>query len=170
VIGTHTMRKTAYLFGVFGILYKYENTGRRATSGATGVSVQCLEDDALTKAARHKSNSSASLYYESSVTAWHELGCHSHDMWAQHKVSEWKGIFYSEGRTCRANSNMKTRTSMDVGALSRWWVKEELKICSSSQEVGWVATLNHATKTSPNLNKIEEMRQILCSLPQGMGA
>ena len=54
-VGTYTLRKTAYLFAVFGTMARYEGTGRAVTNTSTSESLHLhpLEADSITKGARH---------------------------------------------------------------------------------------------------------------------
>ncbi len=127
-LGTHTLRKTAYLFAVFGIMLRYEVTGRASTTGDLKVTaIQSLEGDALAKAGRHASTENASLYYMGALQQWQSSGVHKPRVWRTHKVSEWKSIFISVN-ACPPNMDAPSQTDMSLAELATWYVKQELKI------------------------------------------
>uniref|UniRef100_A0A7S1YFQ7 Uncharacterized protein n=1 Tax=Grammatophora oceanica TaxID=210454 RepID=A0A7S1YFQ7_9STRA len=162
IVGTHTLRKTAYFFAVFGILYKYEVTGRRITgSMADSRHIQPLEDDALGKAARHKAIKNATLYFGAVLTRWEDLGFKTTEpsggeQWQHNKVSEWKGVFYGVGPV-RGNEDVATQTTMPLVSLASWYVTTELDI---SIETEFGPAIVHACFKPPNRAASERLVQL----------
>ena len=131
-VGTHTMRKTAYLFAVFAVLSKYDRLGRHVGDGPT--KMQALELDDIEKAARHGSHSNSSLYFSSHTNKYEKVGPRTRH-WAFHKVSPWKSCFAGVSKDknrYEENEDWTTRTDMDICELSRWFVNEELGITAQN--------------------------------------
>ena len=157
-VGTHTLRKTGYMYAVFGILYRYESTGRRRTDMAQpGLTIQPLEDDALNKSARHKSQKQAALYYQNCLSQWEDSGFHRPECWPEYKVSPWKSVFYSSGKFNRKNPNASTRTSKSVSELAKWYVKEALD-CRSSFD--WQETYQLSLGRKGHETPFEKLRHL----------
>ena len=69
---------------------KYDRTGRRhvLTRSEGEVMLQPMEDDAISKSARHKSLKNSTLYYENSMTLWFEYGLPSEKNWGPNWVTD----------------------------------------------------------------------------------
>ena len=144
-VGTHTMRKTAYLFAVFGVLFKYDDQKRkiRGTGG-----IEALEIDDIEKAARHGTHNNASLYFSNNSNKYERLGPHT-NQWPYHKVSPWRSIYYGRGKSknsYEANQDLSSRTDTPINDLCHWFLREECGIAVN----GWdpVAALNVACNLS----------------------
>jgi hypothetical protein len=128
-VGTHTLRKTAYLFAVFGVMARYEGTGRHPTNlHPNNLSIHFMEMDTMLKGARHLDFNSASTYFSNAYSKWFEHGIHEVEEWRFHKVSPWKPCYYESGAGDRINENLTTRTELNTQELAHWFVKEELGI------------------------------------------
>jgi hypothetical protein len=154
------------MFAVFGVLYKYERTGRKSTlTRVAGTHhVQPMEEDAIGKAARHSTIQNASLYFENCMTSWESFGVNKPNQWELNKVSEWRPIYYGTGDNWLRNPDIATCTTMALPVLSQWYVDQELKV--TQKNPSWVDVLNLAIKQKPNTTKIEKMKEVLDLLPQ----
>ena len=164
-LGTHTLRKTAYLFAVFGIMLRYEVTGRRRTNIVGDLKttmIQSLEDDALGKAGRHASMQNASLYYMDCLQKWHTIGVHKDRTWRKNKVSEWKSIFIAT-KQCPPNLDAPSQTNMSLTQLATWYVSQELKIIPTHNN--YHRSLSVACDKPPNRSSCEELKNLLRALP-----
>lgn len=162
-LGTHTLRKTAYLFAVFGIMLKYEVTGRRVTTGKPTLDyIQSLEDDALAKAGRHVSMKNASLYYMSALEKWHTAGVHHDRAWRTNKVSEWKSI-YAGTKTCPPNQDAVSQTDKTLAELAPWYVRHELNITPTHNN--FQRTITVACHKPPNRSCCDDLKRLLNALP-----
>ena len=153
-VGTHTLRKTGYLFAVWGILYTYERQGRRPWSrwngGAERLPIQPLEDDALAKAARHKDMNSAKVYYQDAVSRYDDVTKPA--VWAAECVSQWKAIFVAT-QAANYSSSLSTRTEKTLAELVPWYVQAELKL--NTTEFDFYSAISHSCnlKTPQTLNE-----------------
>ncbi|KAL7570837.1 hypothetical protein ACA910_018905 [Epithemia clementina (nom. ined.)] len=163
-IGTHTLRKTAYMMAVFGILYRYESTGRRRTNVAQHqLQLQPLEDDALSKSARHKCVKQATLYYQNCLNKWEDCGFHNSDLWPDYKVSPWMSVFYSSGDSNRRNENPKSRTTSSILDLAKWYVTESLGFSGGhTWKEAYKAALGKQSQNTP----AEELRTLFHLFPE----
>ena len=135
-VGTHTMRKTAYLFAVFAVLSKYDTQGRAVTRADSTLRIQPLELDDIEKAARHGTHQNSSIYFAANSNKYERLGPSKAAQWPHHKVSPWRSIYYGSSKTktsYESNEDLTTRTDMPVWQISHWFVREELEI----GVVGW---------------------------------
>ncbi len=162
-LGTHTLRKTAYLFAVFGIMLRYEVTGRRITTGVLKeTAIQSLEDDALAKAGRHVAIANASLYNMGALQQWQSIGVHKDRLWRTNKVSEWKSIFIAE-TACPPNMDAPSQTDMSLAELATWYVKQELKLIRKHND--YRRSLDCACTKAPSQSYSAELQDIFRSLP-----
>ncbi|KAL7562739.1 hypothetical protein ACA910_013241 [Epithemia clementina (nom. ined.)] len=162
-IGTHTLRKTGYIFAIFGILYRYESTGRRRTHMAQPLlQLQPLEDDALSKSARHKSLKQAALYYQNCLNKWEDCGFHNSDLWPDYKVSPWMSVYYSTGRKTRRNENPRSRTTKTIIELANWYVTKSLGFSASyTWKEAYHCSLGQVSTNTPS----EDLRALFQFLP-----
>ena len=150
------------MFAVFGILYRYESTGRRRTDMSQPLlQIQPLEDDALSKSARHKTIQQATHYYQNCLSKWEDCGFHVTDMWPLYKCSPWKSIFYASGKYARKNPNASTRTNKAVTELADWYVKVGLGF---SADYTWKEAYKRALHRSPTATPLELLRALHKSL------
>lgn len=135
-VGTHTMRKTAYLFAVFAVLSKYDTQGRAVTRADSSLRIQPLELDDIEKAARHGTHQNSSIYFAANSNKYERLGPSNSAQWPHHRVSPWRSIYYGSSKTktsYESNEDLTTRTDVPVWRLAHWFVREELGI----GVVGW---------------------------------
>lgn len=125
-IGTHTLRKTAFLFAIFGILTQYDTTGRRPYDPSSRADLQPLEDMALLNAARHHASTDTRMYYQDAMTRFGDMSF-DEDVRFENRVSPWMSIYASE-EAHSVNNNLRTRTDLDVDRLAESYVKIELGI------------------------------------------
>lgn len=129
-VGTHTMRKTAYLFAVFAVLSKYDAVGRNRHTSEGTPRIQALEMDDIEKAARHGSHSNSALYFGSHSNLYEKVGPKTKH-WAYHKVSPWRSCYCGKSKSKErydGNEDWSTRTSMSLPQLADWFVSEELQV------------------------------------------
>jgi hypothetical protein len=168
-LGTHTLRKMAYLFAVFGIMLRYKVTGRRKTSGEYPLpvtAIQTLEDDALAKVGQHAAISNASLYYMGCLQQWHTSGVHKVHVWRDNKVSEWKLIYFSV-QQCPPNMDALSQTSKSLADLATWYVSEELKIIPTHNDYHRALKVACDRRSSQSSCE-EELKNILQALPASL--
>jgi hypothetical protein len=155
-VGTHTLRKTGYMFAVFGIQYRYESTGRRRTDVTQGnLKIQPLEDDALGKSARHKTLAHASVYMQNCLNKWESSGFHS-DLWCDNKVSAWKPIYYGAGNNVRRNDDPHSRTNLTLPELAGWYIETVLGFAA---DYSWRDALAKADNHTSNKTAFQMMRE-----------
>ena len=151
------------MYAIFGILYRYESTGRRRTDmGQPGLGLQPLEDDALNKSARHGTLQQASLYYQNCLSQWEDSGFHRPQCWPEYKVSPWKSVFYSSGKFNRKNQNASTRTSLSITELADWYVRDALD-CQSDYHWSEIYQLSLGKKGDET--PFEQLRHLFHRFP-----
>lgn len=166
-MGTHTLRKTGYHFAVYGVLYKYDRTGRRDCSvrDKDENMVQQMEDDAITKSARHKGQSCATIYFGIVMTNWTANGSHRPRVWAVQKVSEWQSIYLGSGQNYARNSDYPTQWTDSVYSLSHWFLQKELNVpVASLGNLEWEPLIDLALTIPESVGLLDRLHQILNGL------
>lgn len=123
-IGTHTLRKTGFLFAVFGTLTSYNMTGRRAPSSAP--TIQPMDDSAICDAARHQHSTNPQAYYQDSMTRFVEYSMDT-PLAAENRVSPWLPNFVRMD-TIRKTQSVERQYKGTVAELADDYVKKELGI------------------------------------------
>ena len=134
-VGTHTMRKTAYLFAVFSVLSKYDMQGRSVMRDGA-YRIQPLEMDDIEKAARHGNHQSSAIYFAANSNKYERFGPSNDAQWPHHRVSPWKSVFYCASKSkdsYEANEDLTTRTDWPITKIAHWFLREELGVTTS----GW---------------------------------
>lgn len=134
-VGTHTMRKTAYLFAVFSVLSKYDLQGRAVIRDGA-YRIQPLEMDDIEKAARHGNHQSSALYFAANSNKYERFGPSNDAQWPHHRVSPWRSVYYCSSKSkdsYPANEDLTTRTDWPIQKISHWFVCEELGVTTA----GW---------------------------------
>jgi len=146
------------MFAIFGIMYRYSSEGRRNTAvRVDNLLLQPLEDDALSKSARHKTISQASVYMKNCLNKWESSGCHT-DMWMDNKVSPWKSIHYGSGNNVRRNDHVRSRTNKDLPEIAVWYIRRVLKFPASYT---WREALQKSEGICSNQTALEKLHDLL---------
>jgi hypothetical protein len=156
------MRKTAYLFAVWGILLKYTQDRSRSvptTQTDAGISVGDLETDAIAKAARHLALKNATLYYGACFTNWFIYGVHKPRMWRDNKVSVWRPIWCGNAEDHQPNPDIASQTDMAPHQLAEYFVTQELQVVKKNPS--WVQVINRTQTFVPKSTDHERMLELL---------
>jgi hypothetical protein len=152
------LRKTAYFFHVFAIMYSYASSGLKSNARH----LEHLEQDSLAKSARHASVSQASVYYNRAQSEWESCGFHEPDMWQDYKVSKFRTVFYAKGNRVLPNPNPLTRTTKTLPELAQWYVKDGLGFRA---DYDWKDAYDKALKSESNKTSVECLRDLLRPFP-----
>jgi hypothetical protein len=151
---------------VYGVLYYYESSGRRKCDVTEKgvIAVQAMEDDAITKSARHSGKSCAPLYFGTVMTNWKSTGCHKKRLWPLHKVSCWHSIYLGQGEDYARNTDYSTQWTKSLCDLSRWFLKKELGITGTSGILEWERLLDLALAIPENVGLLESLEKVFDGL------
>ena len=164
-VGTHTMRKTAYLFAVFSVLSKYDLQGRSVIRDGA-YRIQPLEMDDIEKAARHGNHQSSSIYFAANSNKYERFGPSNDAQWPHHRVSPWKSVFYCSSKSkesYEANEDLTTRTDWPIIKIAHWFVREELEITTSGWDPIRAIELSCRYRGDRSTTAIEEFKALLMS-------
>ena len=128
------------------------------------VVVQAMEDDAITKGARHSGKSCAPLYFGIVMTNWKSYGAHKKKQWPLHKVSNWDGIYLGSGDNYAHNTDYSTQWTKSLCDLSWWFVSEELGVSASSGILEWEKLLELALVIPESVGLLESLDKVLDGL------
>lgn len=122
-VGTHTLRKTGFLFAVFGTLTSYNMTGRRSI---TQPMLQPMDDSAIRLAARHDKTTDPYMYYQDCMTRFVEFQMDPH-LAEENRVSPWQPNYVQYGNT-RKTLTVDNRYDKLMDTLANEYVEKELNI------------------------------------------
>ena len=159
-IGTHTLRKTGFLFAIFGVQTKYISTGMRPFSQTTRT-IDPIEDIALLKSARHKAKTDTSSYHIDALTLYSDLQ-RQPTLLALNQVSSWEPIWV-EDLDCRRNIDESTSTDMNIIDVAKFFVEKEVNINVINSTFNGI--LERALAKKIPLSLEEEFAQLTMSLP-----
>jgi hypothetical protein len=118
-IGTHTLRKTGYLFAVFGIMrYNGHNITDTTVSVERGGSE--LQFAAVLKSARHSTIQNAMTYFQDTSTMYEAI--QQERFPALHKVGAWKSIYIRDIGTFQCISSASHLRKKSVYTLAEYYV------------------------------------------------
>jgi len=123
-VGTHTLRKTGFLFAVFGVLTEYNVTGRRSRTSLP--EIQPMEDSAICCAARHKATTKPHAYYQDAKTRFIEYQMDP-QLAEENRVAPWKANFV-QNETIRKTLSLDGKYDDSIEKLADDYVKKELKV------------------------------------------
>lgn len=147
-VGTHTLRKTGFLFAVFGVLTEYNTTGRRSRAGHTRI--QPMDDVAICLSARHNVTTKTHAYYQDAMTRFVEYQLDP-QLAEENRVAPWKANFVQHDTT-RKTLRLDGKYDESVEKLSDDYAKKELKV--NAKNVTYAQLILLAVKT--NLNRKSE--------------
>lgn len=123
-VGTHTLRKTGFLFAVFGVLTEYKLTGRRSQSGQA--LLQPLDDSAICCAARHQHSTKTHAYYQDASTRFVEYQMDP-QLAEENRVAPWQPNFVQNDIT-RKTFSLDGKYDDSLEKLADDYVKKELNV------------------------------------------
>jgi hypothetical protein len=124
-IGTHTLRKTGYLFAVFGIM---RFNGYNITDSTVGVERGCseLQFASILKSARHSTVQNAMTYFQDTATMYEAI--QQERFPSLHKVGAWKSIYIRDLATFASISVASHLRKKDISTLAEYYVLNKHKI------------------------------------------
>ena len=93
IFGTHILRKTGYLFAIWGCLNAMHGSPPKTASDS---SVSLLQLGSIMMSARHKKLTNAMLYARDAFTQWNYEQHNPHVNRIDNRVGEWKSIYIAE--------------------------------------------------------------------------
>jgi hypothetical protein len=124
-VGTHSLRKTGFLFAIFGIQNRYHESGVRPFVQSNPKN-QPIEDVALLKSARHHAKTDTSTYHQDALTLYADYRRQPH-LRDLNRVSGWESIWVANVDH-RKNTDDTTSTDMNIIDVATFFVKKELGI------------------------------------------
>jgi hypothetical protein len=118
-IGTHTLRKTGYLYAVFGVM---RFNGHSVTDGTVSIERggSELQFAAILKSARHSTVQNAMTYFQDTSTMYEAI--QQERFPAVHKVGAWKSIYIRDVGTFQCISSASHLRKKDVTTLAEYYV------------------------------------------------
>lgn len=139
-VGTHTLRKTGFLFAVFGTLTRYKNTNIYDTKKKK---LLPMDDCAISSAARHDKKTDPQMYYLDAMTRYEE--CEMDEKLAiANYVAPWKSNFV-HCDTTRTTLSLDSRYGKAIHHLADDYVARELLVdAEQAQFVTYAKLITHA--------------------------
>lgn len=160
-VGTHSLRKTGFLFAIFGIQNQYIDSGKRPFCQTTR-KIQPIEDVALLKSARHHEKTDTSPYHQDALTLYADLK-RQPNMLKLNKVSSWEPIWV-EDVNFRRNMDESTSTDMNIVEVATFFVEKELRINVSKSSFDGIILA--ATAQEKKVGMEEEFMQLTVDVPE----
>jgi hypothetical protein len=113
IIGTHILRKTAYLMAVWG--FRQSHDGRKAQDWA---------QVSIFKSARHATAKSAAVYIKDADTLYKLVTREKHT--ERHRVSDWAPIHMEQMSQFRSILTTSSKYQRPIKELADWYVVERL--------------------------------------------
>ena len=126
-VGTHTLRKTGFLFAVFGTFTRYNKTGIHGTK-----SLLPMDDCAISSAARHEQNTDAKTYYQDAMTRYEEIQM-DENLKEENELAPWKSNFVL-CETTRKTLSLDSRYDKTLDKLADDYVARELLVDAGQVE------------------------------------
>jgi hypothetical protein len=151
IIGTHTGRKTAYLFAFWGVQCAYKR--KELTK---------VEEANILQSARHKDVSSAAKYLSDSATIYELLNKLDPDD-PRHHVGVWKAIHIKTHVSWESINHPSKKFIKPPAQLADWYVFEKLGITRDSNFGGWSLLAIHeaACAYKPKMLCTVELQELL---------
>jgi hypothetical protein len=131
-VGTHTLRKTAYLFAVWGILQMLNRSRKRGGSDdnndAQPTKLSELWENEIMKSARHRSIANASRYIQDAFSL-HGISARERFQ-EENFVSKFEGIIVNCSSRNNAKQLMvhsKPNQKRDIILQTAWWIKNVVR-------------------------------------------
>ena len=139
-VGTHTLRKTGFLFAVFGTLTRYKQTNIYDTNKKQ---LLPMDDCAISSAARHDKKTDPQMYYLDAMTRYEEFEMDENLAKANY-VAPWKSNFV-HCDTTRATLSLDCRYDKAIHRLADDYVARELLVdAEQAQFVTYAKLIQHA--------------------------
>jgi hypothetical protein len=146
--GTHILRKTGYLFAIFGTLTQLGDGHRQATNtfSTDGISLSDIMDSA-----RHKSFTNAATYAKDGVMTYHaiKLGGAGSDYAIANRCLEWKPIHAHNLLSLERVTPHSDFVDQPLQFCAKWFYKTKLRLTTAST----VITAITAAANSSSLNQ-----------------
>ncbi len=123
-LGTHTLRKTGYLFAVWGVLKNLGKISADAVAGISSLPEICLCD--ILKSARHKTMQNAGTYQKDASTLLSMVLRQSYP--EQHRVSVWESIHIEAVDTMANITALSSLRQKPLSQLAVHYVNEILQL------------------------------------------
>lgn len=163
-IGTHSLRKTGFLFAIFGIQNRYDQSGQRSFAQSTRT-LQPIEDVALLKSARHHCKTDTSTYHQDALTLYADLR-RQPTLRKLNMVSNWEPIWV-EDVDFRKNTDESTSTDMNIVQVANFFVEKELNISVNKPSFDGIIVSAMAKKKP--LTEEEAFEQLVSQLESKLG-
>jgi hypothetical protein len=124
-IGTHTLRKTGYLFSVFGVM-RYNGVNMSDRTRNVENSTANLQMANILKSARHATVQNASVYLQDIGTMYEAIQKERNPH--VHRVGEWCSIFIRDIRTFRSISTGSHLRRKNLPTLAAHFVLEKHQV------------------------------------------
>jgi hypothetical protein len=126
-LGTHTLRKSAYLFATFGTSINKFN-GHSVSDGSSTVQRGCAEIQYanVLKAARHTTVQNAILYFRDSSTKWSAIQREQHPH--LNKVGIWELIYIDDPKSFQSISAASHYYKKNIAVLVEYYMSIKYKI------------------------------------------
>jgi hypothetical protein len=162
-LGTHTLRKTGYLFAIWGVLrflgYNRENMGTNIPS------VPELALANILKSARHKTIANACTYARDSAT--HLAMVNRERFSEQHTVSPWESIFLLAMDTAYTITSASRVFQKDIPDMAVYYVTKILFLDVTTMSINSI--LEFARQTVDKKTELDRLKELLVeSVPDGL--
>ena len=150
-VGTHTLRKTGYLFAIWGVISKQTNHD---------VAQLNLAD--IMKGARHKSLNNAQTYSKDCGTLWECVLREKKE--SLHAVSKWRPIHVEQTASMNAIITDSVRWQKPIDQLSAWYVRDILGIQVEAGGITPQFMMNCALRNTAGKSPLEKLRELFGKL------
>lgn len=156
-LGTHTLRKTAYLFAVWGVLKRIN-----ANSLEKLEAFEALPDLLLSQvlgSARHKSITNANTYQMDSATLYAMVVRENNA--EHHKISNWSPIFFNSFENASTIAQPSVRFQKPLHLLAVFFIEVIVQIEVNPEKISIKEAIELVRKHNTIVDKESELNQIL---------